>query len=182
MARLFGTDGVRGIANRELTCEMAYRLGQAAAVFMGGNIIIGGGGGVTNAGSEEGQGGMIDAAALAGNISSSPVINASTAGMTPEMEEATKLYVEELNNLTDLLKKVAEQSARLTRDSEEMENMNRTLTSINSIYEMQLRSVSSQIGTIDQINAQTKRLAEQIEELNQVYARMLEALKVNMKP
>lgn len=146
----------------------------------GGNIIIGGGGG-SNAGTEEGQGGLIDAAALAGNISSSPVINASTAGMTPEMEEATKLYVEELNNLTDLLKKVAEQSARLTRDSEEMENMNRTLTSINSIYEMQLRSVSSQIGTIDQINAQTKRLAEQIEELNQVYARMLEALKVNMK-
>lgn len=41
MARLFGTDGVRGVANRELTCEMAYRLGQAAAVFMGGNIIIG---------------------------------------------------------------------------------------------------------------------------------------------
>ena len=145
----------------------------------GGNVIIGGGGSST--GTEEGQGGLIDAAALAGNISSSPVINASTAGMTPEMEEATKLYVEELNNLTDLLKKVAEQSARLTRDSEEMENMNRTLTSINSIYEMQLRSVSSQIGTIDQINAQTKRLAEQIEELNLVYARMLEALKVNMK-
>ncbi|MBR3455181.1 MAG: gliding motility protein GldL [Bacteroidaceae bacterium] len=144
----------------------------------GGNVIIGGGGGT---GVEESQGGLVDAAALAGNISSAPIINASTAGMTPEMEEATKLYVEELNNLTDLLKKVAEQSARLTRDSEEMENMNRTLTSINSIYEIQLRSVSSQIGTIDQINAQTKRLAEQIEELNQVYARMLEALKVNMK-
>lgn len=145
----------------------------------GGNIIIGGGGGGSVTG--EGQEGLTDAAALAGAISSSPVINASTAGMTPEMEEATKLYVEELNNLTDLLKKVAEQSARLTRDSEEMENMNRTLTSINSIYEIQLRSVSSQIGTIDQINAQTKRLAEQIEELNLVYARMLEALKVNMK-
>ena len=41
MARMFGTDGVRGVANRELTCELAYRLGQAAAVFMGGNIIIG---------------------------------------------------------------------------------------------------------------------------------------------
>lgn len=148
----------------------------------GGNVIISGGGGNGSAsGTEEGQGGLVDAAALAGSISSSPIIGASTAGMTPEMEEATKLYVEELNNLTDLLKKVAEQSARLTRDSEEMENMNRTLTSINSIYEIQLRSVSSQIGTIDQINAQTKRLAEQIEELNQVYARMLEALKVNMK-
>jgi len=76
---------------------------------------------------------------------------------------------------------VAEQSTRLTRDSEEMENMNRTLTGINSIYEIQLRSVSAQIGTIDEINAQTKRLAEQIAELNEVYARMLEALKVNMK-
>ena len=41
MARLFGTDGVRGVANVGLTCEMAYRLGQAAAVFMGGSIVIG---------------------------------------------------------------------------------------------------------------------------------------------
>ena len=50
-----------------------------------------------------------------------------------------------------------------------------------SMVEIQLRSVSSQVGTIDDINAQTKRLAEQIEELNTVYARMLEALKMNMK-
>ncbi len=41
MARLFGTDGVRGIANTDLTCEMAYRLGQAAVVFMGGTIVVG---------------------------------------------------------------------------------------------------------------------------------------------
>ncbi|MDP4153730.1 MAG: phosphoglucosamine mutase [Bacillota bacterium] len=34
MARLFGTDGVRGIANKELTCELAYKLGQAAAVVL----------------------------------------------------------------------------------------------------------------------------------------------------
>ncbi|MGI6669931.1 MAG: phosphoglucosamine mutase [Acetivibrionales bacterium] len=31
MARLFGTDGVRGIANSELTAELAYKLGQAGA-------------------------------------------------------------------------------------------------------------------------------------------------------
>ena len=101
--------------------------------------------------------------------------------MTPEMEEATNAYVEQVKELTEVLRKVAEQSQRLTRDSEEMENMNRTLTGINSLYEIQLRSVSSQVGTIDDINAQTKRLAEQIEELNTVYARMLEALKMNMK-
>ena len=36
MGRLFGTDGVRGIANRELSCELAMRLGRAtAAVFKG---------------------------------------------------------------------------------------------------------------------------------------------------
>ncbi len=33
MARLFGTDGVRGEANVELTPELAYRLGRAAAVY-----------------------------------------------------------------------------------------------------------------------------------------------------
>ncbi len=31
MPRLFGTDGVRGLANRELTAELALRLGEAAA-------------------------------------------------------------------------------------------------------------------------------------------------------
>ena len=33
MARLFGTDGVRGIANSELTAELALNLGRAAAVI-----------------------------------------------------------------------------------------------------------------------------------------------------
>lgn len=41
MARLFGTDGVRGVANTELTCEMTYRLGQAAATFLGKAIVVG---------------------------------------------------------------------------------------------------------------------------------------------
>lgn len=35
MARLFGTDGVRGEANLELTPELAYRLGRAAALYFG---------------------------------------------------------------------------------------------------------------------------------------------------
>lgn len=41
MARLFGTDGVRGIANTELPCSLAYKLGQAAACFMGKTIVVG---------------------------------------------------------------------------------------------------------------------------------------------
>lgn len=34
MGRLFGTDGVRGIANKELTCELAVEIGRAAAVVL----------------------------------------------------------------------------------------------------------------------------------------------------
>ena len=33
--RLFGTDGVSGVANRELTPELAFRLGEAAGHFLG---------------------------------------------------------------------------------------------------------------------------------------------------
>lgn len=38
MARLFGTDGVRGIANQDLTCEMAFRLGQAGAFVLASTV------------------------------------------------------------------------------------------------------------------------------------------------
>jgi len=38
MARLFGTDGVRGIANQDLTCELAFKLGQASAFVLASNV------------------------------------------------------------------------------------------------------------------------------------------------
>lgn len=34
MGRLFGTDGVRGVANRDLNCELAFNLGRAAAYIL----------------------------------------------------------------------------------------------------------------------------------------------------
>lgn len=100
---------------------------------------------------------------------------------TPELADAQQHYVEELNKLTETLSKVAEQSERLTRDSEEMENLNRTITGITKIYEMQLKSASKQIGTIDEINEQSAKMAQQIEQLNRIYARMIEAMTVNMR-
>ena len=36
MARLFGTDGVRGVANRDLTPELAFSIGRAAITALGG--------------------------------------------------------------------------------------------------------------------------------------------------
>lgn len=41
MAKLFGTDGARGVANTELTCEIAFKLGQAAVAYLGTSIVMG---------------------------------------------------------------------------------------------------------------------------------------------
>ena len=171
--------------------------GMANASYGGGGTVVAGGGvpaggtivingsGSGNAGSTDGgiqqPSVSVDAAQLAENISSAPVFrSAQFQSMAPEMQEATKAYVEQLTELTDTLKKVAEQSARLTRDSEEMENMNRTLTGINRFYEMQLKSVGTQSATIDEVNEQTRKLAGQLQELNEVYTKMVEALKMKI--
>jgi len=155
------------------------------AVAGGGTVIINGGGvvgGVVGSGDEaarwEGQpisfGGGGGAVVAGGGAPGAQV----PADMAEDLKDATSNYVDELNRLTEMLQKVSEQSERLTRDSEEMENLNRTLTGISRVYEMQLKSASAQISTIDEINAQTRHMAEQIVELNKIYARMIEAMRV----
>ena len=106
--------------------------------------------------------------------------NAIKATDPSAIEEAVKNYAEELTELTEVLGRVKVQAARMSTDSEEMENLNRTLTGIATVYELQLRNISKQVSTIEQIDEQTKRMAKQIEELNNVYARMIAALTVNM--
>lgn len=96
------------------------------------------------------------------------------------IEKAVKNYAEELTELTEVLSRVKAQAARMSTDSEEMENLNRTLTGIATVYELQLRNISKQVSTIEQIDEQTRKMAGQIEELNKVYARMIQALTVNM--
>ncbi len=98
-----------------------------------------------------------------------------------EVEEAVKNYAQELKELTEVLGRVKDQAARMSTDSEEMENLNRTLTGIATVYELQLRNISKQVSTIEQIDEQTRRMAQQIEELNNVYARMIKALTINMQ-
>ena len=98
------------------------------------------------------------------------------------IEEAVKNYAEELTELTGVLGRVKAQAARMSTDSEEMENLNRTLTGIATVYELQLRNISKQVSTIEQIDEQTRKMAQQIQELNEVYSRMIKALTVNMGP
>lgn len=191
--------------NGESPAEAAAHVG--AAVGGGGTIIIGGAvssgeavqgaaagqnaaaaavqGGVFQGGAAV-QSGVAGAGVTAGSDAAAVNVAAAAADFAANREVAVQLadaqasYLEQLKNLTETLQKVSEQSVRLTRDSEEMENLNRTLTGICKVYEMQLKGASQQIGTIDQINEQSRHMAQQIEQLNSIYARMIEAMTVNM--
>ncbi len=82
----------------------------------------------------------------------------------------------------------------------QMEQLNSTLSGLNALYELQLKSISGQLDTIEQINKglqrlknsysdtlpdgtligrETERMASQLRELNDAYARMLQAMTLN---
>lgn len=195
------------IDNEEAEVEAAYEAGRngespaeaaahvGAAVGGGGTIIIGGGsiqggavqgdaaavhGGVFQGGAAVQSGVAAGQDAAAVNVAAAAADFAANREVAVQLADAQASYLEQLKNLTETLQKVSEQSVRLTRDSEEMENLNRTLTGICKVYEMQLKGASQQIGTIDQINEQSRHMAQQIEQLNSIYARMIEAMTVNM--
>lgn len=198
------------IDREEAEAEAAYNAGVQGSVIIGGGAagtgagVAGSGAGVSGGGTIIIGGGAASAAASATAPTSEgaaqTVVGGTQTVVSPEaaqtaaaaaelaanhevaiqLADAQANYLDELKRLTETLQKVSDQSVRLTRDSEEMENLNRTLTGICKIYEMQLKGASQQIGTIDQINEQSKRMAEQIEQLNGIYARMIEAMTVNM--
>lgn len=188
------------IDREEAEAEAAYNAGVqvagggsvvgGAGVSSGGTIIIGGGtvntANVSAAPASEGAthttvgGTQTVVSPEAAQTAAAAAELAANHEVAMQLADAQANYLDELKRLTETLQKVSDQSARLTRDSEEMENLNRTLTGICKIYEMQLKGASQQIGTIDQINEQSKRMAEQIEQLNGIYARMIEAMTVNM--
>ncbi len=110
-------------------------------------------------------------------LANDELLRRAQAALSPEMEEATQEYIAKLRTLAETFQKVDEQSARLAHDSEEMANLNRTLTAINKTYDLHFQSISKQVGVIEQINDETRQLAQRIEELNAVYGRMIDALK-----
>lgn len=115
-------------------------------------------------------------------LANDELLRRAHAVLSPEMESATQDYIAKLNTLNETLGKVDEQSARLTRDSQEMENLNRTLIGINKVYDLHFASISRQVNTIEDINTQTQQLAAKIEEVNHIYARMMQTLNIMSNP
>lgn len=156
--------------------ETATQSVQQPVITGGGTIVVGGG-----TGTPTEQPAAVRQMYNTVNAVNQEVLQAAQATAAPEVEEAMAAYVEQLKTLTGTLDRMTEQAAHMTQDSVEMEHLNRTLGGINAIYEMQLKGLGKQLSTIDQIDEQTRRLASQIEELNEVYGRMVKALTVNMK-
>jgi gliding motility-associated protein gldL len=115
-------------------------------------------------------------------LANDELLRRTQAVLSPDMEAATEDYIAKLRTLNDTLAKVDEQSARLTRDSQEMENLNRTLIGINKVYDLHFASISRQVTTIEEINNQTQQLAAKIEEVNRIYSRMMQTLNVMGNP
>ena len=184
----------------------AAAVGAGPAVLGGGTVIIGGGavaGGCTppSATALDGKAALAaqhpvvqqavaestteeEAQKLASIIrmANDELLQRAQAVLSPDMEAATQVYIEKLRTLTETFAKVDEQTARLTKDSQEMENLNRTLIGINKIYDLHFASISKQVNTIEEINEQTRGLAAKIQEVNDVYTQMIKKLTAISNP
>ncbi len=114
-----------------------------------------------------------------------------------------------LNTVSDVLlesyKAITENSENITRSSkgyvEQMQDLNRNINGLNTIYEIQLKSVSSQLDSIDRVNRgikdirdmyekssaqsaryceETEKMARYMKQLNSVYEKMITAMTINM--
>ena len=181
-------EGAEATDHVTMQAPQAVIIGGSGVIHAGGGVAVGQPGGAAcqpaaaadglqPSGSVQIVGGS--AAGVVGQSVVTPVVTGNAEN--EEMVQAQSDYVDELKRLVETLGKVNEQSSRLATDSLEMENLNRTLTGISRVYEMQLKSASQQISTIDQINEQSKKMAQQIEQLNQIYSRMIEAMTLNMQ-
>lgn len=181
----------------ESTVRHTAASGGGQPIIINGPIVAGGSGtGATAAsqaepfeGEETGDGPIVIGGAMpaaAGNVATTQVAG-SYAGAIPampanidEMDKATEEYVEKVRTLTEAIERISQQTDALGRNMEEMETLSRNLTGVNALYEVHLRSAGGQLNAIDQVNEQTKKMAEQIEELNSLYARMIEAMTSKM--
>lgn len=130
---------------------------------------------------------------------------ASIASEMQHLRETTA----QLNQVSDVLlasyNAITQNSENITRSStgyvEQMQDLNRNIGGLNTIYEIQLKSVSSQLDSIDRVNRgikdirdmyeksasqsaryveETERMARYMQQLNSVYEKMLTAMTVNM--
>ena len=84
------------------------------------------------------------------------------------VEQITQDYIARIHDLTVKMEQMCRHSEKMEQSSEEIEQLSRNLISINTFYEMHLKSASTQMENIEKVNEQTRQMVAQIEELNRV--------------
>ena len=130
------------------------------------------------------------------------------AAISTQMEQlrtATESLTQVSNTLLSSYQAITSNSDGLNEQStgyvEQMETLNRNINGLNTIYEIQLKSVSSQLDNIDRVNAgiknisrmyenamgdsdrycrETEKMTQYIQQLNSVYEKMITAMTINM--
>ena len=130
------------------------------------------------------------------------------AAISTQMEQlrtATEALTQVSNTLLGSCQAITSNSDGLSEQSsgyvEQMEALNRNINGLNTIYEIQLKSVSSQLDNIDRVNAgiknisrmyenamgdsdrycrETEKMAQYMKQLNSVYEKMITAMTINM--
>ncbi len=143
-----------------------------------------------------------------------------------ELTDATQQYLSQMAAISEQMQKLNETTTKLnevqetllnsytaiTENSdgisssstgyvEQMQALNRNIGGLNTIYEIQLKSVSSQLDSIDRVNRglkdirdmyeksaaesahycdETEKMAHYMKQLNSVYEKMIKAMTVNM--
>ncbi len=130
------------------------------------------------------------------------------SGIAEQMEQlrsATEGLTSVSKTLLESYRSITENSDNITESSqgyvEGMETLNRNIGGLNTIYEIQLKSISSQIDTIDRVNTglrnirdmyehsatdsvryceESEKMTQYIQQLNSVYEKMITAMTINM--
>lgn len=181
--------------------------------FEGGSVVIGGGsaaGGASVAGVATAQAGAVGNFAVGGDgvMSVNDRYVQQVAAITEQMEQLRQT-TEALNKVSTVLldsyRAITDNSENITQSStgyvEQMTSLNRNIAGLNTIYEIQLKSISSQLDNIDKVNTglkdisrmyeqsasesnryceETQKMAQYMKQLNSVYEKMITAMTINM--
>ena len=152
--------------------------------------------------------------------------NASPGEIMDTVSDATRLYLAQITDMTNELRRlqattaslnevsdvllqsykaITDNSQQITASStgyvEQMQALNRNISGLNTIYEIQLKGVSSQLDAIDRVNTglkdirdmwvksstqsaryceETEKMARYMQQLNSVYEKIITAMTINM--
>ncbi|HIY49129.1 MAG TPA: gliding motility protein GldL [Candidatus Barnesiella excrementavium] len=122
-----------------------------------------------------------------------------------QLRQATESLTNVSNTLLQSYRNITENSEGISDTSQGyvtgMETLNRNINGLNTIYEIQLKSISSQIDNIDRVNTglrnirdmyersasdsnrycqEAEKMTQYIQQLNSVYEKMITAMTINM--